>query len=155
MQLMELEKNLPTNKFEQILYLEDAANKMKDILSKIEARIAETKQSIVMNGVIDSTYHLEPVFGNRLKSELDEDKFKEDYPNVYDRILSIKASDAEKLLGKTKLKDLVIDEVGWDKFEEVASLNITDVRKAIPASEHSKYITESYPQVGLIVVKND
>lgn len=141
----------PENKYEQVLFAEELAINLHQFADELLERVTTLK--IELADSEDENYKCEKEFSNRKSSTLDIEKFADELPDIYSRTLSIKATDAEKLLGKDKLRDLVIEEVGWENFCELANVTLTDARKNIPKSLLPNYITEEYKPIGYKIVK--
>lgn len=149
--LVELTNNLPANHYERILKMQEIREKLAQSLAEIDTAINE--ELVSLEGTEDDQYKVVPVFSARKKSTLNLDKFEADLPEEFDRSLTIKASEAEKVLGKDVLREMVIDKIGWDAFTEIADVTLSEARKNIPSRMLSDYITETYEQVGLQVVR--
>ena len=146
-----IEIAVPDNPFEAVMYLSELSNNLAKLKETIDESIAERTNGL--QGLSDENYECVEVFADRKSSELDYLKLQEELPEIAKRCLSIKASDAEKLIGKERLKEIVIEEVGEDAFESVADITITDARKNIPKNLAPNYIREFYKSKGYVVVK--
>lgn len=149
--LIEITNNLPANHYERILKMQEIREKLAQSLAEIDIAIHDELESLA--DTEDDQYKVVPVFSARKKSTLNLDKFEADLPEEFDRSLTIKASEAEKVLGKDVLRELVINEIGWDAFTEIADVTLSEAKKNIPKKMLSDYITETYEQVGLQVVR--
>ena len=108
-----------------------------------------------LSSLDDDEYMVEPVFDSRKTSTLDVELFAQELPENYANALQMSASDIVKLIGKEKLRQIVIDTVGWDVFEENATVGITEARKNIPKAMQDRYIKESYKRVDYVVKKRN
>lgn len=144
-----LTNDLSTNDFEkaiQLKHLRSQCVQMIKAIDKLEEGMYEHLSSLE-----DDKYMVEPVFDSKKTSVLDSELFAEELPENYKNALQMSTSDIVKLLGKERLRQLVIDTVGWEVFEENANVGITDARKNIPKAMQNRYIKEEYRRVGYVV----
>lgn len=152
--------NLPTilspnqlsdNVFERAIQLKHIRAQCVQLIKSID----EMEEGMYehLSSLEDDEYVVEPVFDSKKTSTLDAELFAEEMPDNYKNALQMTTSDIVKLLGKDTLRQLVIDKVGWDVFEENASVGITEARKNIPKAMQERYIKEDYRRVGYVVKK--
>lgn len=139
------------NPFERLAQMKELRKSLNDLVKELDEIIEPAYEYLVE--VDDDNYAIEPVFDSRKTSTLDAELFAEEMPENYANSLYMKTSDIVKLIGKEKLKQIVIDTVGWNVFEENATVGITEAKKNIPKAMQDRYIKESYKQVGFNVVK--
>lgn len=144
---------LSTNEFERALQLKQIKEECHKILSAIGTMEVGLYEHL--SEIDDENYAVEPVFDSRKTSTLDADLFAQELPDNYANSLYMKTSDIVKLIGKDKLRQIVIDTVGWDVFEENATVSITEARKNIPKPMQDRYIKEDYKQVDYIIVRKN
>lgn len=144
---------LSTNDFEKALQLKQIKEQCLQVLNIINEM--EVGMYEHLSHLADDKYYVEPVFDWKKKSTLDTDLFAEEMPENYKNALQMSTSDIVKLIGKDKLRQIVIDTVGWDVFEENATVSITEARKNIPKAKQNRYIKEEYKQVGYIVKQKE
>ena len=146
-----LYSNLPANSYERVLKMQEIKKELSQFLIEIDCAIHDELESLA--NTEDDQYKVVPYFLSKKKSTLNLEKFEQELPEEYDRSLSIKASEAEKVLGKDVLREMVIEKIGWDNFVEIADVTLTEARKNIPKKLQPDYIVESYEQAGWEVVK--
>lgn len=144
---------LSDNAFEKAIQLKNLRTQCVQLLKDIDAM--EVGMYDYLSSLEDEEYMVEPVFDSKKTSTLDVELFAEELPENYANALQMSASDIVKLIGKEKLRQIVIDTVGWEVFEENAKVGITEARKNIPKAMQDRYIKESYKQVDYVVKKRN
>lgn len=144
---------LSDNAFEKAIQLKNLRTQCVQLLKDIDAM--EVGMYDYLSSLDDEEYMVEPVFDSKKTSTLDVELFAEELPENYANALQMSASDIVKLIGKEKLRQIVIDTVGWEVFEENAKVGITEARKNIPKAMQDRYIKESYKQVDYVVKKRN
>lgn len=144
---------LSDNAFEKAIQLKNLRSQCMQLLKAIDEM--EVGMYDHLSSLDDDEYMVEPVFDSRKTSTLDVELFAQELPENYANALQMSASDIVKLIGKEKLRQIVIDTVGWDVFEENASVGITEARKNIPKAMQDRYIKESYKRVDYVVKKRN
>lgn len=144
---------LSDNAFEKAIQLKNLRSQCVQLLKAIDEM--EVGMYDHLSSLDDDEYKVEPVFDSRKTSTLDVELFAQELPDNYANALQMSASDIVKLIGKEKLRQIVIDTVGWDVFEENASVGITEARKNIPKAMQDRYIKESYKRVDYVVKKRN
>lgn len=144
---------LSDNAFEKAIQLKNLRSQCMQLLKAIDEM--EVGMYDHLSSLDDDEYMVEPVFDSRKTSTLDVELFAQELPDNYANALQMSASDIVKLIGKEKLRQIVIDTVGWDVFEENASVGITEARKNIPKAMQDRYIKESYKRVDYVVKKRN
>lgn len=144
---------LSDNAFEKALQLRNIRALCVQLIKDIDAMEECTYD--YLSSLEDEKYMVEPVFDSKKTSTLDVELFAEELPKNYANALQMSASDIVKLIGKEKLRQIVIDTVGWEVFEENAKVGITEARKNIPKAMQDRYIKESYKQVDYVVKKRN
>lgn len=144
---------LSDNAFEKAIQLKNLRSQCMQLLKAIDEM--EVGMYDHLSSLDDDEYIVEPVFDSRKTSTLDVELFAQELPDNYANALQMSASDIVKLIGKEKLRQIVIDTVGWDVFEENASVGITEARKNIPKAMQDRYIKESYKRVDYVVKKRN
>lgn len=144
---------LSDNAFEKAIQLKNLRSQCVQLLKAIDEM--EVGMYDHLSSLDDDEYMVEPVFDSRKTSTLDVELFAQELPENYANALQMSASDIVKLIGKEKLRQIVIDTVGWDVFEENASVGITEARKNIPKAMQDRYIKESYKRVDYVVKKRN
>lgn len=139
------------NPFERTVQMKELRTSLMNIVNQLDDVLKYAYEDL--SAIDDENYAVEPVFDSRKTSTLDADLFAQELPDNYANSLYMKTSDIVKLIGRDKLKQLVIDTVGWEVFEENATINITDARKNIPKPMQDRYISEEYKQVDYIIVR--
>ena len=144
---------LSDNAFEKAIQLKNLRSQCIQLLKAIDEM--EVGMYDHLSSLDDDEYMVEPVFDSRKTSTLDVELFAQELPENYANALQMSASDIVKLIGKEKLRQIVIDTVGWDVFEENATVGITEARKNIPKAMQDRYIKESYKRVDYVVKKRN
>ena len=144
---------LSDNAFEKAIQLKNLRSQCMQLLKAIDEM--EVGMYDHLSSLDDDEYMVEPVFDSRKTSTLDAELFAQELPDNYANALQMSASDIVKLIGKEKLRQIVIDTVGWDVFEENATVGITEARKNIPKAMQDRYIKESYKRVDYVVKKRN
>lgn len=144
---------LSDNAFEKAIQLKNLRSQCMQLLKAIDEM--EVGMYDHLSSLDDDEYMVEPVFDSRKTSTLDVELFAQELPENYANALQMSASDIVKLIGKEKLRQIVIDTVGWDVFEENATVGITEARKNIPKAMQDRYIKESYKRVDYVVKKRN
>ena len=144
---------LSDNAFEKAIQLKNLRSQCMQLLKVIDEM--EVGMYDHLSSLDDDEYMVEPVFDSRKTSTLDVELFAQELPDNYANALQMSASDIVKLIGKEKLRQIVIDTVGWDVFEENATVGITEARKNIPKAMQDRYIKESYKRVDYVVKKRN
>lgn len=144
---------LSDNAFEKAIQLKNLRSQCVQLLKAIDEM--EVGMYDHLSSLDDDEYMVEPVFDSRKTSTLDVELFAQELPENYANALQMSASDIVKLIGKEKLRQIVIDTVGWDVFEENASVGIAEARKNIPKVMQDRYIKESYKRVDYVVKKRN
>lgn len=144
---------LSDNAFEKAIQLKNLRSQCMQLLKAIDEM--EVGMYDHLSSLDDDEYMVEPVFDSRKTSTLDVELFAQELPDNYANALQMSASDIVKLIGKEKLRQIVIDTVGWDVFEENATVGITEARKNIPKAMQDRYIKESYKRVDYVVKKRN
>ena len=144
---------LSDNAFEKAIQLKNLRSQCMQLLKAIDEM--EVCMYDHLSSLDDDEYMVEPVFDSRKTSTLDVELFAQELPENYANALQMSASDIVKLIGKEKLRQIVIDTVGWDVFEENATVGITEARKNIPKAMQDRYIKESYKRVDYVVKKRN
>lgn len=105
--------------------------------------------------VPSENYDIEQIFESRKTTDVNWQKLKEQRPDDYIDCLTLKASDAEKLIGKEELEALVIDIKGVDTFLRSANPSLGKLRKILPKPILKDYITEYFRPAGFRITKRD
>lgn len=159
--LAEISDRLPavTNEYEEVLYYERLSSnltaaasrysKLADDLKK-RLRVAQTETKI-----ISPKYEVIPKFSTRKETRIYEAELKADNPDLYKKCLTIKASEAERLIGKDKLLKMCFKEAGDERTTLACNLTLGRMREVMTADEFEKYTQEVYNEVGLQVITKD
>ena len=144
---------LSDNAFEKAIQLKNLRSQCVQLLKEIDEM--EAGMYDYLTSLEDEEYMVEPVFDSKKTSTLDTELFAEELPDNYANALQMSASDIVKLIGKERLRQIVIDTVGWEVFEENAKVGITEARKNIPKAMQDRYIKESYKRVDYVIKKRN
>ena len=160
--LDEISDRLPivTNDYEEVLYYERlsinltaAAAKYSKLAEDLKKRIraAQTEKKIM-----STRYEVIPKFSSRKETRIFEAELKADNPELYKKCLTIKASEAERLIGKDKLLKMCFKEAGEERTTLACNLTLGKMREVMTPGEFERYTQEVYNEVGLqVVTKGD
>jgi hypothetical protein len=160
--LDEISARLPTvtNEYEEVLYYERLSSNLsaaaekylklaEDLKKRIRAAQTETK-------VVSTRYEVIPKFSTRKETRIFEAELKADNPELYKKCLTIKASEAEKLIGKDKLLKMCFKEAGEERTTLACNLTLGRMREVMTSEEFERYTQEVYNEVGLqVITKGD
>lgn len=65
---------------------------------------------------------------------------REELPAIFDRVVFLRATDAERLLSRRRLYESAVAEAGADRVRPLERVNLGDLAKVLPADEFSRYI---------------
>ncbi len=77
---------------------------------------------------------------------------RQSLPAVYDALVKIRASDAERFIGRQKLYELSCTAVGADRVRTAEFITLGDLERALPTHERDAYITVTYKPGAAVVV---
>ena len=71
---------------------------------------------------------------------VDLPRLRQDLPAVFDAIVYLKATDAERLLSRRRLYESAVAAAGIDRVRPLEHVNLGDLAKALPADEFSRFV---------------
>ena len=150
--IMSLE--IPEDPLDRVAWMKEMASQLiiagQDMASWASIQLGELKRE----GYESELHRIEPVFSNRKESWLDEDRLRDDNPELWKKCLSLKPTEAAKLLGGAdELTKIVIDKVGEDRVIMSSNASLTKARKVLSAAEIAEYVTETYPELEPSIVR--
>lgn len=143
-----VEKSLPapSNPFEKALYFLN----LKWACDELSVLFAEEYNRLIpelMNEPSDE-YEIEEV--TKPVTRVDLEKLREVLPDVYRRIVFVKANNAEKILSRRTLYELCAEKLG-EKVSDYETVNKGDLEKCLIAGESGKFIRIEYEPAGFAV----
>lgn len=146
--------DIPDDPLDRVKWMKEMAQQMitagQDMMAWASVQLGELKRE----GYESEHHRIEPVFSNRKESWLDEDKLREEHPDLWKKCLSLKPSEAAKLLGgQDELTKIVIEKVGEQRVISSSNVSLSKARKVLSASEIEEYVTESYPELEPNIVR--
>ena len=116
----------------------------QDMAAWASIQLGELKRE----GYESEKHMIVPVFSSRKESWIDEDKLRDEHPDLWKKCLSLKPTEAAKLLGGAdELTKIVIEKVGEQRVISSSNISMTKARKVLSAIELQEYVTESYPEL--------
>lgn len=70
----------------------------------------------------------------------DISRLRQELPAVFDRIVYLKATDAERFLSRRRLYDLSRETAGHDRVRPVEQINLGDLAKILPKEEFDRFV---------------
>lgn len=146
--------DIPDDPLDRVKWMKELAQQMitagEDMMAWASIQLGELKRE----GYESELHRIEPVFSNRKESWLDEDKLRDEHPELWKMCLTLKPTEAAKLLGgPEELAKLVIEKVGEQRVIHASNASLTKARKVLSASELAEYVTESYPELEPEIVR--
>lgn len=71
---------------------------------------------------------------------VDIPRLRQELPAVFDRLVYLKATDAERFLSRRRLYELSCEAAGIDRVRPLEQVNLGDLAKVLPADEFSRYL---------------
>lgn len=78
---------------------------------------------------------------------------REDLPAVYETLVRIRATDAERFIGRQKLHELSRITAGADRVRTVEFITLGDLERALPVQERDTYITVTSKPGAPVVIR--
>lgn len=143
-----IEKSLPApeNPFEKALYFLN----LKWACDELSVLFAEEYNRLIpelMNEPSDE-YEIEEV--KKPVTRVNLEKLREVLPDVYKRIVFVKANVAEKILSRSRLYELCAERLG-EKISDYETVNKGDLEKCLISGESGKFIRIEYEPAGFAV----
>ena len=83
------------------------------------------------------------------------DVLREKYPETFAELVFIKATDAQRILGKRMLYDLAADTLGADALRDFEQVNVGDVVRKMPKNAVSELIETRLMIMDWVVQEKD
>lgn len=75
-----------------------------------------------------------------LVRHVDIPRLRQELPAVFDRLVYLKATDAERFLSRRRLYESAVAAAGIDRVRPLEHVNLGDLAKVLPHDEFSRYI---------------
>ncbi len=111
---------------------------MKELTKVFEERHKELIAAIRFEGLESDEFAVEVPMDNVVNTDL----LKDELPTVYDNLVFIKSSAAERFIGRKSLYLLSLEAAGQDRVVPEEEVNLGDLRKALTAVEAARYVMQ-------------
>ena len=140
--------DIPEDPLDRVAWMKEMASQLiiagQDMAAWASIQLGELKRE----GYESEKHMIVPVFSSRKESWIDEDKLRDEHPDLWKKCLSLKPTEAAKLLGGAdELTKIVIEKVGEQRVISSSNISMTKARKVLSAIELQEYVTESYPEL--------
>lgn len=140
--------DIPEDPLDRVAWMKEMASQLiiagQDMAAWASIQLGELKRE----GYESEKHMIVPVFSSRKESGIDEDKLRDEHPDLWKKCLSLKPTEAAKLLGGAdELTKIVIEKVGEQRVISSSNISMTKARKVLSAIELQEYVTESYPEL--------
>ena len=140
--------DIPEDPLDRVAWMKEMASQLiiagQDMAAWASIQLGELKRE----GYESEQHMIVPVFSSRKESWIDEDKLRDEHPDLWKKCLSLKPTEAAKLLGGAdELTKIVIEKVGEQRVISSSNISMTKARKVLSAIELQEYVTESYPEL--------
>lgn len=124
--------------YSRAYWLYEARNAFRWIADFTNMEYKYQVAAILADEISSEQFELVPV--ERQESRVRVDVLREKYPEMFAELVFIKATDAQRILGKRTLYDLAADALGADALREFEQVNVGDVVRTMPKSAASELI---------------
>lgn len=84
---------------------------------------------------------------------VDIGKLRQELPDVFDRVVYLRATDAERFIGRRRLYELACDAAGPERIRPAEQINLGDLERTLPTGERTSYIIATEKPGETIVVR--
>ena len=131
----------PADTYEQALWCEDLENALAALIPLMNAQYHTAVTAIITNNLQNPQYELlQPQIPYR---RINLDLLQKNLPATYQKIIHLKATDAEKIIGRTELY-LLARKTDPARTDTLACANIGDLQKILRPEEAEPYLITSH-----------
>lgn len=133
-----IESQEPALPYEYALFCAELAAKLKELAAIYEKKGTEEINRILRDQIESPIYEI--VYPVSQKQAVNLEKLKEEQPEIYGKIVHLKATDAVKLIGESKIYKQAAKTKNYDPSLDVVTLQ--DLKKALgkQAGEYIKIV---------------
>ncbi len=132
------------NGFERAYWLYETREAVRWIAGFIHEEYKRQLNDIEACGITSDCYEIIPL--ERQESRVRIDKLREKFPDVFADLVHLRASDAQRILGRHILYALARDKIGDDAIRDFEAVNVTDLEKVLKPHQTAGLI-ETYTKV--------
>ncbi len=142
-----IESQEPALPYDYALWCGDVSRKLKEMADIYEKKALREIDRIVRDKI--ESQHYEIVFPVEQKQTVNLEKLKEEQPEIYGKIVHLKATDAVKLIGESKVYKMAAKSKNYNPEMDVITL--ADLKKAL-GKQAAEFIKIVYNPKGRRIV---
>ena len=147
------ESPAPSEWFGKALWLSGVASALKLVLAEVEAEYKIATEVILDDKLTDDRYVILPTV--KVEREIDAEALRKNNPALYEQCAFVDADLMVRTLGRSVLRQMMIEKLGAEKVSQLESVTIASVKDVLGDVEFSEYIKENFVPNGYIISRNE
>ena len=147
------ESPAPSEWFGKALWLSGVASALKLVLAEVEAEYKIATEVILDDKLTDDRYLILPTV--KVEREIDAEALRKNNPGLYEQCAFVDADLMVRTLGRSVLRQMMIEKLGAEKVSQLESVTIASVKDVLGDVEFSEYIKENFVPNGYIISRNE